>query len=66
MALRDLPRERFPLHWDTYSRIYDELIEAGRRFYDLGYPDLATYAEQTLAALKETWNAIVAAERAGR
>jgi len=66
VPLRDLPRSRFPLTFERYSRLYDQIAVAADRFAVLGYSDLATEMSGVRASLSRAWNAIATAEREGR
>jgi hypothetical protein len=66
MPLRDLPARRFPLRFEKYSKLYDELNIAATRFANLGYDDLAAEMEAVRDRLHRAWNAIMDAERSGR
>ncbi|CCG42110.1 hypothetical protein [Magnetospirillum molischianum] len=66
VPLRDLPRSRFPLTFERYSRLYDQIDAAADRFADLGYSDLAVEMSGVRASLSRAWNAIATAEREGR
>ena len=65
-ALRDMPRSRHPFRYEQYSKMYDALDAASRRFIDLGYPDLAAEMSAVRARLSQAWDAIFLAEREGR
>lgn len=66
MALRDLPASKFPLRFQAYSKIYDQLDAAADGFADLGYADLSREMEAARDRLYAAWNAIAEAERNGR
>jgi hypothetical protein len=66
MTLRDIPAVHFPFRHETFSQMHTALNDAARRFQDLGYPDLSEKVAEARAKLHEAWDAIVAAEQAGR
>ena len=66
MALKDIPQEKFPLLWEDYSEIYDQLDKACARFQELGYDDLAYSVGSVRVLLTEAWDKITQAEMEGR
>lgn len=66
MALRDLPKRKFPFHFDDYSKMHDQLDKAAAHFEALGYTDLAEEMEHVRNRLWLAWGAITEAEREGR
>ena len=66
MALRDLPKARFPLRLERVQRLDAELEVAADRFSQLGYEDLAREMDAVRARLDQAWQAVRAAESAGR
>lgn len=65
MALRDLPKSKFPLRVEKVTRIDAELEDAATRFSQLGYEDLARELDAVRARLDAAWQAIRATEAAG-
>lgn len=65
MALRDIPKGKFPFRFEEYAKMYDQLERAAERFEALGYPALAFEMSQTRRRLSDAWEAIAQAERAG-
>lgn len=64
--LREIPRNRQPLSFETYSALYDKIAVAEERFDDLGLSDLAAEMDAVNTRLTQAWSAITTAEREGR
>lgn len=67
--LTEIPAEDFPLHWNEYSRLMDELQDAGKGFLALGqkgWPDAKEIDAQLMKARHQlyiAWNMIAESER---
>ena len=67
--LLDIPTEEFPLNWNRYSRLMDEIQDAARGFAELGdkgWPrgrEIDGLLMKTHHSLWEAWNVIAASER---
>ena len=64
--LRDLPKGKFPLRFEDYSKMHDQLDKAAGRFAALGYDDLAEELEHVRNRLWLAWGKIATAEQEGR
>lgn len=64
--LREIPRNRQPLSFESYSALYDKINVAEERFADLGLNDLAAEMSAVRVRLSLAWDAITTAEREGR
>lgn len=65
MKLCEMPAEKFPFRFETYSKMHDDLDAAASRFAALGYDDLAQELEAVRNRLWLAWGKITTAERAG-
>lgn len=67
--LLSIPAENFPLHWDRYSRLMDEIQEAARGFAELGDRGWPRGREIDGMLMKlhhdlwEVWNVVTSSER---
>lgn len=66
ITLRDLAADKFPLRFEAYSKMHDELTDAAEGFSRLGYENLACEMDAVRSRLEAAWNAIVVTEQAGR